>query len=194
MKPHSLFPVLMLIIFSFVVGFFAVKLRPSQVKTTFTAGSLETFNYLANTQSSTGSSCGLQPQTIDGFDNDSLIAGACCGAMDFHRYQGQVEGLKKYSGISQVPEDPYNVPVSLAKELFGYQASIILTDDQQTLYDQAMEMSHEGGPCCCKCWRWTAFEGLAKYLITQKGFDGQQVAEIWDLEDGCGGSRHEHNS
>jgi hypothetical protein len=53
-----------------------------------------------------------------------------------------------------------------------------------------MDMSHEGGPCCCKCWRWTAFEGQAKYLIVEKGFTAEQVASIWDLEDGCGGAGH----
>lgn len=113
--------------------------------------------------------------------------------MDLHKYQEQIEGLKKYADIPQIPEDPYDVPVSLAKKLFDYQNTIQLTADQQSIYDQAMKLSEEGGPCCCRCWRWTAFEGQAKYLITEKNWDSQQIAELWDLEDGCGGSGHEHN-
>jgi hypothetical protein len=69
---------------------------------------------------------------------------------------------------------------------------ITLNEDQQAIYDQAMEMSDEGGLCYCKCWRWTAFEGLAKYLITEENYNGQQVAELWDLLDGCGGPGHTH--
>lgn len=159
------------------------------IKSAFAAGSKEAFDYLSTTKSSTSSFCGLQPQTVDGFSNQDSIQGACCGAMDFHRYQEQVGGLKQYK-ISQIPEDPYNIPVALAKDLFKYQQTITLNKQQQAIYDQAMEMSHEGGPCCCKCWRWTAFEGLAKYLITEKGYDYQEVADLWDLLDGCGGPGH----
>jgi len=161
-----------------------------RVKQAFAAGSKEAFDYLSTTKTTTSSFCGLQPTAVNGFSDENSIQGACCGAMDFHRYQEQVESLKQYKGISQIPEDPYNVPVTLAKQLFKYQQTIILNEEQQGVYDQAMEMSHEGGPCCCKCWRWTAFEGLAKYLITEKGYDSQQVADLWDMLDGCGGPGH----
>lgn len=154
----------------------------------YAAGTKEAFDYLS---SSTSSYCGLVPQTVDGYSDDQNIQGACCGAMDLHRYQEQVDGLKKFSDISQIPEDPYNIPVPLAKELFEYQKTIVLSEDQQKTYDMAMEMSGEGGPCCCRCWRWTAFEGQAKYLITEHDFSAEQVAEVWDLEDGCGGAGHE---
>ncbi len=108
--------------------------------------------------------------------------------MDFKHYQEQVEGLKKYADIPQIPEDPYDVPVSLAKQLFEYQKTIQLNATQQAVYDQAAKYSKEGGPCCCRCWRWTAFDGQARYLITQKNWPSQQIAELWDLEDGCGGA------
>lgn len=113
--------------------------------------------------------------------------------MDLHRYQEQVEGLKKYTAIPQTPSDPYDVRVKLAKQLFEYQKTIQLTPDQQAIYDEAMQISEDGGPCCCRCWRWFAFEGQAKYLITELDWSAQQVAELWDLEDGCGGPGHEHN-
>lgn len=164
------------------------------VKPAYAAGSQEAFNYLSTTNSATRSYCGLQQQTVDSFSNEDFIEGSCCGAMDFHRYQEQVEGLKKYSNTSQIPEDPYNIPTSLAQELFEYQKSIALTTQQQVVYDQAMEMSDEGGPCCCRCWRWTAFEGQAKYLITQEDFTAEQIAQVWGLEDGCGGAGHTHDA
>ena len=85
--------------------------------------------------------------------DDARIQGSCCSPMDLHHYQEQIEGLKKYSDIPQIPSDPYDVPVKLAKELFEYQKTIQLTPDQQFMYDQAMQISEEGGPCCCRCWR-----------------------------------------
>lgn len=118
------------------------------------------------------------------------MQGSCCSKMDFHRYEEQVEGLKQYAGIDVIPSDPYDIEVSLAKRLIAYDKEIMLTAQQQIVYDKAVGMSMEGGPCCCKCWRWTAFEGQAKYLITEYNFDEKQIAHVWDLEDGCGGSGH----
>ena len=122
--------------------------------------------------------------------DDERLQGSCCSKMDIHRYTEQVKGLKKYSNISQIPTDPYDIPVPLAKELLEYKKTIKLISEQQAIYDEAMQMSDEHGPCCCKCWRWDAFEGLAKYLITQHNFNAQQIADVWDLEDGCGGKGH----
>lgn len=179
---------IVLLVTAFTLGLKLYNSSDSKViNTAYAAGSKEAFDYLS---SATSSYCGLTPPTVDGYSDDQSIQGACCGAMDFHRYQEQVEGLKQYSDIPQIPEDPYNIPVPLAKDLFEYQESITLTSDQQNIYDKAMAMSHEGGPCCCRCWRWTAFEGQAKYLITEHNFTAEQVANIWDLEDGCGGAGH----
>lgn len=129
------------------------------------------------------------PDILDQVNADRL-QGSCCSAMDFHRYKEQVEGLKKYSYIKKIPEDPYDIPKELANELLDYQKDIKLDSEQQAIYDEAVSISNEGGPCCCKCWRWYAFEGLAKYLIMEHNFSAEQIAEIWDLEDGCGGSGH----
>lgn len=126
--------------------------------------------------------------------DEARIQGSCCGPMDFHKYQEQVDGLKKYADIPQIPTDPYDVPVSLAKQLFEYQRTIQLTPEQQAIYDQAANLSEEGGPCCCRCWRWTAFEGQAKYLITELDWSAGQIAELWNLQDGCGGPGHEHGA
>lgn len=188
---------LMLVVVAFGVGAFFVKIENAiNIEPVLAAGTKEAFDYLSASDSETKSYCGLQPVTVDEFLDEESIQGACCGAMDFHRYQEQVEGLRKYKGVSNIPEDPYNIPVDLAKKLFDFQSSIVLTDDQQKVYDQAMEISHEGGPCCCKCWRWTAFEGLAKHLIVNEQFNSQEIADAWDLLDGCGGPGHageQHN-
>src|SRR5258706_4723881 len=120
--------------------------------------------------------------------DEARIQGSCCSPMDFHHYQEQVNELKKYADVAQVPSDPYDVPVALAKELLGYQKTIQLTSDQQDIYDKATQLAKEHGPCCCRCWRWFAFEGQAKYLISEHQWSSQQIAELWDLEDGCGGA------
>ncbi len=126
--------------------------------------------------------------------NGARIQGSCCGPMDFHKYQEQVEGLKRYADIPQIPADPYDVSVLLAKQLFEYQKTIQLTPDEQAFYNRAVQLSEEGGPCCCRCWCWTAFEGQAKYLISELDWSAEQIAELWDLQDGCGGAGHEHEN
>ena len=146
----------------------------------------ENFAYLSNTRTN---AC-RGPGFIDDMDEGARLQGSCCSPMDLHRYREQIEGLEKYAYIQEIPEDPYDIPVSQVRELLDYQKTIQLNADQQKVYDDAITLSHEGGPCCCKCWRWYAFEGLAKYLIVEHGFDSGQIAEIWDLEDGCGGSGH----
>ena len=67
-----------------------------------------------------------------------------------------------------------------------------LTSDEEKAYEYAMQNSHEKGPCCCRCRRWYVYEGLAKYLIKNYGFTGEQITQVWNLSDGCGGDE-EHN-
>lgn len=153
-------------------------------------GSTAKFAALSNAKTSFCSG----PAFIAGKGEEERLQGACCSQMDFHRYQEQVEGLKKYAAIKEIPADPYDIPVSWANRFLEYGKSTKVTPEQQTVYDQAVKLSHEGGPCCCKCWRWYAFEGLAKYLISERGFTAEQIAEVWDLEDGCGGKGHEHGA
>lgn len=115
------------------------------------------------------------------------IQGSCCSPMDLHRYAEQIEALRKYSHISEIPPDPYDIDPMLAKEYAAHYGDQ-LTPDQQAAYDYAMENSHEKGPCCCKCWHWYVYGGLAKVLMQKYNFSGEQIAEVWDLSDGCGGS------
>ena len=130
------------------------------------------------------------PSAILSMSDSGRLIGSCCGPMFLHKYAEQIEGLKKYSNIEEIPIDPYDIEVSQAKELLSYLDSITLTSEEQSIYDEAMNMSDEGGPCCCKCWRWYVYEGLAKFLIRNYKFDSHQIAEVWDLSEGCGGDEH----
>ena len=125
-------------------------------------------------------------QSIDGMADNVQLQGSCCSPMDMHRYSEQVEGLKKYKDIPEIPSDPYDINAGLAKQLKAYY-DVQLTLDEQKAYDYAMANSMEKGPCCCKCWRWYVYGGLGKLLIQKYHFTGEQVTEIWNLSDGCGG-------
>ena len=131
--------------------------------------------------------------SITALASGDKIIGSCCGAMSMHRYGEQVEGLKAYSNIPEIPPDPYDIDSDLADKLIGYY-DIVLTPEEQVAYDYAMENSHEKGPCCCKCWRWYAYGGLGKHLIREYKFTGEQVTKVWDLSDGCGGEDHMHET
>ena len=153
------------------------------------AGSDEKFNYLVT---QTSNSCGLQKEVVFNYSESRRIQGSCCNKMDHHAYQEQIEGLKKYKDISIIPRDPYDISAAQAKQLFKYLEEIKLTSSQQDVYNQAMKMSEEGGPCCCTCWHWDAYEGLAKKLIVENAWDSEQIATLWNLSDACGGAGHEH--
>src|SRR3989344_5726947 len=136
-----------LVLAAFWLGTKFTPLGPeSSIQEILAAGSVEKFNFLSSQNSN---QCGLQAVNLDSYPEEGSLKGSCCGAMDLHRYQEQVEGLNKFSNISVIPEDPYDIPVSLAKGLFEYQKDITLSEEQQKIYDEAMKLSHEGGPCCC---------------------------------------------
>jgi len=132
--------------------------------------------------------CGLRPESLDSVATNGRLQGSCCSPMKFSHYTEQLSGLAQYASMTEIPQNPYDVSVRLAKRLTSYSDRIKLTAQQQTTYDQAVKLADEHGPCCCHCWRWTAFEGQAKYLITRRQFDPNQIAHTWDLEDGCGGA------
>ncbi len=155
------------------------------------AGSDQKFNYLV---SQTSNNCGLQRQVVFTYPDNQRIQGSCCDKMDHHAYQEQIEGLKKYKDIAIIPSDPYDISAKEAKQLFKYLEEIELTSSQQEIYNEAMKMSDEGGPCCCKCWHWDAYEGLAKKLIVDFGWDSEQIAQLWDFSDACGGAGHERTT
>lgn len=113
------------------------------------------------------------------------LQGSCCSPMVLSRYIKQIDGLKKFAMVPEIPPDPYDIEAGMAKKMLAAY-HIRLTGPQQTAYNYAMRYSEEKGPCCCRCWR--AYGGLAKLLIRDRGFAGPQVTEVWDLSDGCGGN------
>ena len=96
---------------------------------------------------------GAFKDSIASMSDSARIQGSCCSPMNFHRYSEQVEGLKKYKDIPEIPPNPYDIDASLAKKFLAYY-DVELTPDEQKKYDYAMENSDEKGPCCCKCWHW----------------------------------------
>jgi hypothetical protein len=132
--------------------------------------------------------CGLRPESLNSIATNGRLQGSCCNAMNFSHYVAQIHGLRAFANESAIPRDPYDISVRLAKRLTAYATAIHLNAVQQASYHRAMKLADEHGPCCCHCWRWTAFEGQAKYLIARRGYAGRRIAEIWDLEDGCGGA------
>lgn len=170
----------LLFIFAVASGFLFIKYRSLQTSTL-----AADFDYLSKHGNS---ACSTDfKDSINGMPDSARLQGSCCIAMDLNRYTEQIEGLKKYKDVLEIPSDPYNIEAGLAKKLMGYY-NVALTPDEQKAYDYAMQNSNEKGPCCCKCWRWYVYGGLAKHLIRDKGFTGEQITEIWNLSDGCGGN------
>lgn len=115
------------------------------------------------------------------------LKGSCCGPMNLPRYTEQVNGLAEYADIAAIPSDPYDIPAGIAREAMSYY-DVQLTGAERQAYDYAMANSDEKGPCCCQCWRWKVYGGLAKLLISEHGFTGEQVVKVWNLSNGCGGA------
>jgi len=114
------------------------------------------------------------------------LQGSCCAPMERHRYVEQIQGLAKYSAIPEIPPDPYDIVAAVAQKAMSYY-DLPLVPDEDRAYQYAMQNSEEKGPCCCQCWRWRVYGGLAKLLIRERHFTGEQIVEVWNLSDGCGG-------
>jgi hypothetical protein len=114
------------------------------------------------------------------------LQGSCCSPMERRHYADQVRDLTKYNAIPEIPPDPYDIAAGLAQKLMP-NYDLTLNPKEQRAYQYAMENSEEKGPCCCRCWRWKMYGGLAKNLIRKRRFSGLQVVDVWNLSDGCGG-------
>lgn len=120
-------------------------------------------------------------------DNFTNLGGQCCGALtNLTSYDAKLKGLQQFSHIPDVPRNPFNISVGLAKKTLNYDLSAVLTPEQQSILSQAAKMSNEGGPCCCKCWHWYFNEGIAKKLVKEYNFSAQQISSFYDLSDTCG--------
>ena len=188
--PHVLVAVstgfILIVAVAILAGFeaFSFVTPPSSGGPIDPPGSASRFAYLATQRSN---SCGLQPETVMGYDDSMRLQGSCCNPMDMAKYAWQVSGLRQYAGIDAIPADPYDIPVSQAKRLLGYERSITLDATKQRTFDDAMRQTRDGAPCCCQCWRWHTTTGLAKYLIVERGVAAVELAKLVDLLNGCGG-------
>jgi hypothetical protein len=132
--------------------------------------------------------CSVQfENSIATMPGNARLQGSCCAPMDETRYRQQIDGLEKYSDIVEVPPDPYDISAPLAHKLIG-DYDLALNKDEQSAYDYAMEHSDMEGPCCCKCWRWKVYGGLGKLLIRVHHYTGQQLTDLWNVGQGCGGA------
>jgi hypothetical protein len=131
--------------------------------------------------------CDLQASEIRSYASTERLQGSCCNAMDEAAYRRQVRYLRRYAHTADIPRDPYDVSAGLTQRLLGYDHAVKLTAAQQATYREAMTMSREKGPCCCRCWRWTAFRGLSKQLIARRRMGASELARLIEALDGCGG-------
>lgn len=151
------------------------------------AGTEDRFNYLS---ANSNSNCSAQfRDSISSLPAATRLQGSCCGPMELHRYKEQVEALKEFAKFPEVPPDPYDIEAGLAARMLR-QYKVELDRVNLAKYDAAVEASAEGGPCCCKCWRWEVLGGMGKVLIRERQIDSKTVARIWDLTNGCGGDSH----
>jgi len=85
--------------------------------------------------------CGMPASALASMPPGSRLQGACCFPMDYRSFVNQVHELNiRYATVDVIPKDPYDIPVSLAKRLIGYQ-SIKLTPAQQRTYERAKPLS-----------------------------------------------------
>lgn len=197
MNKQTIFSLIIVVLFVGGVLLFGTP-QQKQTQTDVGSGTVALVTKFDDLSQNGNSSCsgGFRDSIADMSDGERL-KGSCCSPMSLHRYTEQIEGLQKFKTVSgqditEIPDDPYDISAELAKQLITYY-DIELTLEEQEAYDYAMLNSHEKGPCCCKCWRWYVYGGLAKFLIQNHGFTGEQITQLWDLSDGCGGdSEHNH--
>jgi hypothetical protein len=124
--------------------------------------------------------------SIASMRDDARLRGSCCSPMSLPRYRKQIGGLKKYRNVSEIPRDPYDIRAGLAKKLLRFEG-LKLSPKQRSAYHYAMRHAEDRGPCCCPCWRWHVYGGLARHLIKSHGFTGHKIVSVWNLSSGCGG-------
>ncbi len=152
-------------------------------------GMRERFDYLSHQSTN---SCMLQVSGFASMSPTARLQGACCGPMAYADYAKQIPALasfnREHHTANVVPSDPYNMSVAFVRHLLAFNDTILLTNAQMKVYDAAWQYAGDKAPCCCHCYRWTAFEGQAKFLIARRRYTARQIGKIWTLEDGCGSS------
>ena len=154
-------------------------------------GARDTLSYSPGYQPA--GSCIAPGGALDAQGSGPNLGGQCCGAMlNLTDYNEELARLQAFLdkrpelAAEEIPRDPYNVSIAVAKKWIAYDSQTQLTAGQQATYDEAMKMSMEG-PCCCQCWHWFVNNGIAKKMIIDYKYGPQDIAEFWDNTDICGG-------
>lgn len=177
--------------FSFAVGLFTLQWAIPISAEAATSPTLdEHFEFLSQHGNSTCSA--VFTESITKMPVTARLQGSCCAPMDRHRYGEQIEALKKYATIPEIPSDPYDIAAGAAQRAMSVY-DLALSPDEQRAYHYAMDNSDEKGPCCCQCWRWRVYGGLAKFLVREHRFTGEQLVDVWNLSSGCGGGTEHHH-
>lgn len=154
------------------------------------AGSQTEFNYLSAQHSDACSNLnneGANLAWINSLQDGTFLQGSCCTPMDYPDYSNQAaENQQNYSSIPVIPVDPYNVPAKTVKAMAA-DVHAALTTAQQQAYDTGTSMSTDKAPCCCWCWAGYAHEGMVKNVIINYGYTAQQVTDLLNTQDCCGG-------
>lgn len=164
----------------------AGRAAPGPRGTPAVAGTRAAFVFLSR---QTTNRCALQATQLLSMPSSGRLQGSCCSPMDEASYARQVRRLRGYANLADIPRDPYDIAASLAQRLLRYDRAISLSAAQRDVYRRAMRMTDEKGPCCCRCWRWDAFRGMAKRLIARRHWNAARLARVITAVDGCGGPR-----
>jgi hypothetical protein len=171
--------------FGIAAGLFALSFGlPDAARAEETRTLDERFDFLSKNGNSNCSAAFAN--SIPKMPPTARLQGSCCAPMERRRYGEQIEGLKKFAEIEEIPPDPYDIAAGAAQKALRYY-DLALSPGEAEAYQYAMDNSEEKGPCCCRCWRWRVYGGLAKLLIRESRFTGAQIVEVWNLSDGCGG-------
>ena len=93
------------------------------------------FEWLSKNGNST---CSMEYlDSIENMPASARLQGSCCSEMNLERCAKQVDALKRYGAISEIPPDPYDVPAPLAQQAMAAY-DMQLTADEQAAYDYAM--------------------------------------------------------
>src|SRR5207253_10061758 len=74
-----------------------------------------------------------------------------------HRPPPHTSPLSFFFPYSLPPPHPHSFPTRRSSDL-----QITLTAAEQAVYQKAMRLADEHGPCCCHCWRWSASSGSSR--------------------------------
>src|SRR5262245_47278234 len=122
--------------FALGAGTMLVQLGANGVGAAGEPGLDERFDDLSKNGNSTCSA--VFTDSISKMPLTGRLKGSCCSPMDRHRYGEQIEALKKYASISEIPPDPYDIAAGTAQKAMSYY-DVALSPDEARAYQYAMD-------------------------------------------------------